>query len=168
MALDTSDDENQDEHDTPIIQETPLHDNDTRLDIDHTVDLFLRHACHHFPFIHRPTFDRTESPRFLLLAMASLGYQYHQNLAERSSPFNLGKMDLSRRCYREATRLIRDEERTATQPISKLTIVQAYLVLQTCGLVYLGGREAMEGTKIHFRMINVSQTLAYPGSSDFQ
>ena len=168
MALDTSEDENQDEHDTLIIQEIPSHDNDTRLDIDHTVDLFLRHACHHFPFIHRPTFDRIKSPRSLLLAMASLGYQYHQNLAEQSSPFNLGKTDLSRRCYREATRLIRDEERTATQPISKLTIVQAYLVLQTCGMVYLGGREAMEGTKIHFRMINVSQTLANPGSSDFR
>lgn len=131
------------------------------------IDLFFQHVCHHYSFIHRPTFDLAGSPRYLRLAMAALGLQYEDHDRDHSrSDVHDHNCDhdykdnesqrRSRKCYQAALDLAGRASKLVKDGSGKLAIVQTYLLLQACGMLYLGGEEAVQGGKLHFEMVGVS------------
>ena len=133
------------------------------------IDLFFQHVCHHHSFIHRPTFDIAGSPRYLRLAMAALGLQYEDHDLDHSrfhDPVHNDTQDhndkhseaqrRSRRYYQAALDLAGRASKIVKDGSGKLAIVQTYLLLQACGMLYLGGEEAVQGGKLHFEMVSVS------------
>lgn len=130
-----------------------------QMNISRGVDLFFDNACHHYPFIHRPSFVVEASPRYLQLAMASLGYQYDDRLDAQ---------DRSRSCFRSSMNLAEQYEKLVKDSASKLQIVQTYLLLQACGMLYLGGDQAVDGGGLHYKMVAVGSgsPSVYPPLAD--
>jgi hypothetical protein len=131
------------------------------------IDLFFQHVCHHYSFIHRPTFHLAGSPRYLRLAMAALGLQYEDHDREHSrSDVRDHDRDgdhkdnesqrRSRRYYQAALDLAGRASKLVKDGSGKLAIVQTYLLLQACGMLYLGAEEAVQGGRLHFEMVSVS------------
>lgn len=101
--------------------------------------------------------------------MASLGLQYedHDRDHSRSDVHNHDhdrdhnykdneSQRRSRRCYQAALDLAARASKLVKDGSGKLAIVQTYLLLQACGMLYLGGEEAVQGGRLHFEMVSVS------------
>lgn len=116
-------------------------------------DLFFTYVSHFVPFLHRPTFDATLVAPHLVLAMLSLGYQYGED-PDRRDQTSSGA-SLSARCYHQARTLIATEEESADDTTQNILLVQTYLLLQICAMMYLCGSDSTYGLRMHSKMISL-------------
>ena len=122
--------------------------------------LFFKHVSDFLPFLHQATFDPEETPRHLLYSILSLGYQ-HGGDPDCTDNQSLD-MSLSTRCFHSARRLISCEEiesgASANAPLHSISIVQSYLLLQICAMMYLCGEESTHGLKMHPKMVSLARS----------
>ncbi|KAJ2995592.1 hypothetical protein NUW58_g1233 [Xylaria curta] len=115
-------------------------------------DLFFAHVAHYVPFVHPPTFDRSRIPPYLLLSMLCLSYQYGE---DPECEYQIGTgASLSRRCFHRARAYISTIEEEAEEPTQQLSLVQSYLLLQICAMMFLCGKESFYGLRAHSKMIS--------------
>lgn len=123
----------------------------------HGCHLFFTHVSHFVPFLHRPTFHCAQLPRHLVLSMLCLAYQHGEDpdcQGEAGSGVNL-----SIRCFHQACVLIAafDEERTDDDQTQHIVMVQSYLLLQICAMMYLCGKDSAHGLKLHSKAISLAR-----------
>lgn len=136
---------------------SPMHDAwfPSNSQIARGCQLFFKHCSHFVPFLHQPTFDTTQTPTHLLLSMLCLGYQYGED-PEYVDQTESGP-SLSLRCFQRARLLIASDEKRAHNSLHNITMVQAYLVLQICSMLYFCGEESTYGLKTHSKMISLAR-----------
>ncbi|KAB8258635.1 fungal-specific transcription factor domain-containing protein [Aspergillus pseudonomiae] len=119
-------------------------------------DLFFKHISHFLPFLHQPTFDATHIPLHLLLSILSLGYQHGED-PESGDQAGSGA-NLSVRCFHHARALTTAEESRTDTPKQNTTLIQSYLLLQICAMMYLcGDSSSSSGLKMHSNMISLAR-----------
>lgn len=117
--------------------------------------LYFTFVSHFVPFIHRPTFDATETARHLGLGMLCLAYQHGEDPDAGEQPGSGAK--LSRRCFHRARVLAAAAEEISGDLLHKTTLVQTYWLLQVCVMMYLCGEESTYGLKMHSRMVSLAR-----------
>ncbi len=117
------------------------------------ISLFFDRVSPFLPFLHRPTFDMRHAPTHLVLSMCSLGYQYAGDFDLVGSGSTGPETSLQ--CHHAALRLVDKAQTAAQSSHEKLEIIQAYLLLQICAMLYLGGKECSNGLRSHSKMIAV-------------
>ncbi|POR31070.1 Uncharacterized protein TPAR_08685 [Tolypocladium paradoxum] len=118
-------------------------------------DLFFTHVSHFVPFLHRPTFDATQAARPLVLSMLCLAYQHDED-PDCGDQAGSG-VSLSVRCFHRARVLIACDEERADDLTHNVTMVQAYLLLQICAMMYLCGNDSAYGLKMHSKTISLAR-----------
>ncbi|KAI0532253.1 fungal-specific transcription factor domain-containing protein [Xylaria digitata] len=115
-------------------------------------ELFFTHVAHYVPFIHYSTFDQSQTPLYLLLSMLCLGYQYGE---DPDCEYETGTgARLSRRCFRRARACIATIEEDEEEATQQLSLVQSYLLLQICAMMFLCGKDSFYGLGAHSKMIS--------------
>lgn len=124
--------------------------------VERGLQLYFTYVSHFVPFLHRPTFDAREIPGYLVLSMLCLGYQHGED------PVGGQEADsgaaLSRRCFHRARVLVAVEESMDDEARDSISLVQAYLLLEICAVVYLCGADSAYGLKMHPRMISLTRS----------
>lgn len=139
--------------------------------ISRGLDVYFSHVSHFVPFIHQPTFDATRVSRTLILSMLCLSYQYRDD-PDCDDEAGSGEA-LSYRCFHQARVLLTSEEdgdKPENDPTKSIEVVQAYLLLEICAVMYLCGRDSAHGLKMHHKMISVARSsgltqVAQPGAA---
>ncbi|KAI2947297.1 transcriptional regulator family: Fungal Specific TF [Aspergillus niger] len=118
--------------------------------------LFFTHVSHFLPFLHHPTFDPSAIPSHLLLAMLSLSYQYGED-PECDARTGTGT-SLSTRCYLRARSSLSSSNHPNSTITDHLSLVQTYLLLQICAMMYLCGSDSTQGLQMHATMISLARS----------
>ena len=116
--------------------------------------LFFTYISPWVPIIHQPTFSPSATANSLLLSVLSLAYQHGED-PERAGEDESGAA-LSHRCFHRARALIINDERMdgdELPPQYHFSLVQTYLLLQTCAMMYMCGDASKYGLWMHSRMI---------------
>ncbi|KAJ9623796.1 hypothetical protein H2204_011088 [Knufia peltigerae] len=125
------------------------------------VHQYFKHISNFFPFLHQPTFDIGRTPDFLILSMLSLAYQYDEDpdYCGGDAAFGSGAR-LSARCFHRARVLLLESSNESTKFSwsSSLTMIQAYLLLQVCAMMYLCGEDSAHGLQMHSKMIFLARS----------
>lgn len=114
-------------------------------------ELFFSYVAHYVPCLHQATFSASQASPHLLLAMLSLAYQHGEDPELGSQP-GTGAL-LSRQCFHRARGLLALFDEDTEEPIPHVSIVQSYLLLQICAMMYLCGKDASYGLRMHSKMI---------------
>ena len=117
--------------------------------------LYFSHVSQFVPFLHRPTFDATETARHLGLSMLCLAYQHGEDPDCGDEAGSGAK--LSKRCFHRARVVAASEEERVGDLAHTITLVQAYWLLQVCVMMYLCGADSAYGHKMHSRMISLTR-----------
>ncbi|KGO75756.1 Transcription factor, fungi [Penicillium italicum] len=136
---------------TPPQEETSL----SPFQVTRGCDLFFTHVSPFLPFIHQSTFQFSQATPELILGMLSLSYQYGEDpdLGDKEG----SGVSLSTRCFHQARTMIASEEASTEDFSYNLTIVQSYLLLQICAMMYLCGTDSAYGLKMHSNMISLAR-----------
>ncbi|KAE8368077.1 fungal-specific transcription factor domain-containing protein [Aspergillus caelatus] len=118
-------------------------------------DLFFKYVSHFLPFLHQPTFDATHIPLHLLLSILSLGYQHGED-PDCGDQVGSGA-SLSIRCFHQARAFTTTEEGRTENPRQNTSLIQSYLLLQICAMMYLCGDDSASGLKMHSNMISLAR-----------
>lgn len=118
-------------------------------------NLFFAHVSHYVPFLHQPTFDATQIPPHLVLGILCLAYQYGED-PERGDGVGSG-VSLSVRCFHRARALMASDEGRADGLTDNVSMVQTYLLLQICAIMYLCGGDSQHGLKMHSSMTSLAR-----------
>ncbi|PKX92282.1 uncharacterized protein P174DRAFT_512924 [Aspergillus novofumigatus IBT 16806] len=108
----------------------------------------ITQGCHLF-------FTHVSSPH-LILSILCLGYQYGED-PECSNQAGSGAI-LSARCFNQARSIIAFDDNTLNDPTRSLAIVQSYLLLQICAMMYMCGDHSAHGLKMHSNMISLARS----------
>lgn len=119
-------------------------------------DLYFECVSIFVPFLHRPTFDASRVTRFLTLSMLCLAYQHGED-PDCGEEASSGK-SLSLRCFQQARSLLSSEDETVEDSTLNIQMVQAYLLLEICALMYLCGKDSAYGLKMHPKMISLARS----------
>lgn len=119
-------------------------------------DLFFANISHFVPFLHRATFDISQTAHHLLFSVLSLAYQYGEDPECEEQPGSGASLSL--RCFHRARALLSFDEDGLDESMPHLTMVQAYLLLQICSMMYLCGKDSAYGLKMHSKMISHART----------
>lgn len=117
--------------------------------------LYFSHVSQYVPFLHRPTFDATETAPHLGLSMLCLAYQHGEDpdcVDEAGSGARL-----SQRCFHRARVVAASEEERASDLAHTITLVQTYWLLQVYVMMYRCGADSVYGPKMHSRMISLTR-----------
>lgn len=128
----------------------------TASQVERGLQLYFTFVSHFVPFLHRPTFDAREIPGYLVLSMLCLGYQHGEDPVcgqEAESG-----QTLSRRCFHRARVLVAVQESMDDEARDSISMVQAYLLLEICAVMYLCGPDSAYGLKMHPRMISLTRS----------
>lgn len=117
--------------------------------------LYFSHISHFVPFLHRPTFDATETARHLGLSMLSLAYQHGED-PDCGEEAGSGA-SLSQRCFHRARVVAAFQEERVGDLAHTITLVQAYWLLQVYVMMYRCGADSVYGHKMHSRMISLTR-----------
>ncbi|OGM49634.1 hypothetical protein ABOM_001890 [Aspergillus bombycis] len=85
----------------------------------------------------------------------SLGYQHGED-PESGDQAGSGA-SLSIRCFHQARALTAAEESRTDSPRHNTTLIQSYLLLQICAMMYLCGDDSSSGLKMHSNMISLAR-----------
>ncbi|RLL93463.1 hypothetical protein CFD26_101295 [Aspergillus turcosus] len=135
------------------------------IQITHGCQLFFTHVSYFVPFLHQSTFEPTPQPSHLILSILCLAYQHGED-PERSNPAGSGAI-LSTRCFNRARAIIASDDNPQNDPTQSLAIVQSYLLLQICAMMYMCGEQSATGLKMHSNMISLARSagLMQPSST---
>jgi hypothetical protein len=117
--------------------------------------LYFSHVSQFVPFLHRPTFDATETARHLGLSMLCLAYQHGED-PDCGEEAGSGAR-LSQRCFHRARVVAASEEERVRDLAHTITLVQAYWLLQVYVMMYRCGTDSVYGHKMHSRMISLTR-----------
>lgn len=120
------------------------------------LDLYFTYVSHFVPFLHQPTFDATRSTRYLVFSMLSLGYQHGED-PDCGEEAHSGE-SLSMHCFHQARVLLATEEEKDDDQRDGVEMVQAYLLLEICAMMYFCGKDSAYGLKMHPRMISLTRS----------
>ncbi|ETS76183.1 hypothetical protein PFICI_11570 [Pestalotiopsis fici W106-1] len=120
--------------------------------ISRACGLFFTNISHFIPFLHRATFDISQTPPHLLFSIMCVAYQYGDD-PDCEDATGSGA-SLSIRCFHRARALLSIEEDGQDESMPHLTMVQAYFLLQICSMMYLCGKDSAYGLKMHSKMIS--------------
>ncbi|KAL7424527.1 hypothetical protein Q5752_000211 [Cryptotrichosporon argae] len=137
----------------PTLSLSPAASMEDRLTPEETergVQLFFEHVAHYLPFLHEPTFDIDASPSHLILAMLSIGLQYG-DVPEDDRP-------LATQCFRRSRALLAQYDEASADSAHNLTVVQAYLLLQTAAIMYMCGKETASGLRMHAKSVELARS----------
>ncbi|KAJ5512351.1 hypothetical protein N7463_001903 [Penicillium fimorum] len=127
----------------------------TALQISRGCNLFFNSVSYFLPFLHSSTFDPTQAPPHLVLSILCLAYQHGED-PECGDQQGSGS-SFSIRCFHKARALLSsDEDRTDASTLIT-TLVQSYLLLQICAMMYLCGDNSACGLKMHSHMISLAR-----------
>ncbi|KAJ5537453.1 hypothetical protein N7513_010639 [Penicillium frequentans] len=117
--------------------------------------LFFTHVSPFLPFIHKATFDPCQARSSLVLSVLSLGFQYGEDP-------DLGKesgtgTQLSKMCFHQAQALLFPDQQKSSDSSENIIIVQSYLLLQVCSMMYFCGKDSVYGLKVHSAMIALAR-----------
>lgn len=115
-------------------------------------DLFFTNISHFVPFLHRATFDISQTPAHLLFSILCVAYQYGDDPDFEDATGSGATMSI--RCFHRARALLSIEEDGQDESMPHLTMVQAYFLLQICSMMYLCGKDSAYGLKMHSKMIS--------------
>lgn len=121
--------------------------------------LFFTNVSHFLPFLHQPTFDPEQTPHHLLFSIMTLGYQHGDDPDSTDGPDSGAA--LSTRCFHRARTLVASEESQSTTNSNmthNISMVQSYLLLQICAMMYLCGEESAHGLKMHSKMVSLARS----------
>ncbi|CAI7661446.1 unnamed protein product [Penicillium glandicola] len=118
----------------------------TPLQISRGCNLFFTSVSHFLPFLHSPTFDPTRAPPHLVLSMLCLAYQHGED-PECGDQEGSGQTRVL---------LASDEDRPDASTMIT-TLVQSYLLLQICAMMYLCGESSASGLKMHSHIISLAR-----------
>ncbi|KAM0564490.1 hypothetical protein ACHAPJ_000704 [Fusarium lateritium] len=118
--------------------------------------LYFDHVSHFSPFLHRPTFDPSRVASHLLLSMLCLAYQYGED-PECNDQVGSG-VSLSERCFHRARALVGGDPEETDDSTHNVSVVQAYLLLETYAMMYLCGNHSAYGLKTHTKMISLARS----------
>lgn len=122
------------------------------------MEAFFTYVSPYLPFLHKPTFDVSTTPRPLLLSVLSLGFQHTEDPDAELRP-GTGER-LSIRYFRQALELVeRTNPYELTLRLQKLAHVQACLLLEFCSLMFLCGSHSAKGLELHSNITMVSAPL---------
>lgn len=119
------------------------------------LDLYFIHVSHFVPFLHRPTFDVTQTTPYLVLSMLCLAYQHGED-PDHSDQAGSGS-NISLRCFHRARVLLATQEESDNDFAHNLAMVQANLLLEICAIMYLCGKDSAYGLKMHSRIISLAR-----------
>lgn len=117
--------------------------------------LYFTHVSQFVPFLHRPTFDATETAPHLGLSMLCLAYQYGED-PDRGDEPGSGE-ELSLRCFHRARVSAAMEEEIDGDLSQKVTLVQAYWLLQVFLMFYHCEEDSAIGSKMHSKVISLTR-----------
>jgi hypothetical protein len=118
--------------------------------------LFFTHVSYFIPFLHQPTFEATQQPSHLILSILCLAYQHGED-PDGSNQAGSGAI-LSTRCFNRARAIIASDGNLLNGPTQSLAIVQSYLLLQICAMMYMCGEQSATGLKMHSNMISLARS----------
>ncbi|KAJ5958319.1 uncharacterized protein N7479_005469 [Penicillium vulpinum] len=127
----------------------------TALQISRGCNLFFNSVSDFLPFLHSPTFDPTQAPPHLVLSMLCLAYQYGED-PECGDQEGSGQ-SFSIRCFHKARALLASDEERPDASAMITALVQSYLLLQICAMMYLCGDNSACGLKMHSHMISLAR-----------
>ncbi|KAJ5775236.1 uncharacterized protein N7511_000247 [Penicillium nucicola] len=127
----------------------------TPLQVNRGCSLFFANLSHFLPFLHQPTFDPTQTTSHLVLSILCLAYQHGED-PEYSDREGSGER-LALRCFHQARAMIASDETRPDAPLQNTSIVQSYLLLQICAMMYLCGDDSASGLKMHTHMISLTR-----------
>ena len=127
----------------------------SNLQITRGCDLFFAHISPFLPILHQPTFNATQAAPHLIMSMLSLAYQHGDDPNYGDQPGS--GVSLSTRCFHHARSLLSSEEGNTSDLSHNLTMVQSYLLLQICAMMYLCGDESAYGLKMHTSLIPLAR-----------
>lgn len=125
------------------------------LQITSGCDLFFRYVSHFVPFLHQPTFDTSQAAPYLILSMLSLAFQHGED-PDCGGQIGSGAK-LSLHCFHRARALILSHEGRSGVLSQDIAMVQSYLLLQICAMMYLCGKDSAHGLKMHSNMISLAR-----------
>ncbi|CAG8900039.1 unnamed protein product [Penicillium egyptiacum] len=112
-------------------------------------------VSHFLPFLHSSTFDPTQAAPHLVLSILCLAYQYGED-PECGDQEGSGE-SFSIRCFHKARALLASDEERSDASTMITTLVQSYLLLQICAMMYLCGDSSACGLKMHSHMISLAR-----------
>lgn len=118
--------------------------------------LYFTHISNFVPFLHGPTFDKNEAPPYLVLSMLCLGYQYGED-PDCCNQDGSGVI-LSTHCFHRARVLLAMTEESDDDVSHNVAMVQGYLLLQICAIMYLCGKDSAYGLRMHSRMVSLARS----------
>ena len=127
----------------------------TSLQISRGCNLFFASVSHFLPFLHSSTFDPTQVPPHLVLSILCLAYQYGED-PECGDQEGSGE-SFSIRCFHKARALLASDEERPDASTMITTLVQSYLLLQICAMMYLCGDNSVYGLKMHSHIISLAR-----------
>lgn len=125
------------------------------LQIERGCDLFFRHVSPYVPFLHQPTFDSSQTAPILILSMLSLSFQNGED-PECGNQIGSGAT-LSVHCFHRARFLALSGDARSDLPPQDVAMVQSYLLLQICAMMFLCGKDSAHGLKMHSSMISLAR-----------
>lgn len=119
-------------------------------------DLYFKYVSNFVPFLHRPTFDASRAAHFLTLSMLCLAYQHGED-PDCEEEVNSGD-SLSLRCYQQARFILASEDENVKDSSLNVQMVQAYLLLEICAVMYFCGKDSACGLEMHPKMISLARS----------
>lgn len=120
------------------------------------IDLYFAHVSHFVPFLHLPTFDPTQSADSLVISMLCIAYQHGED-PDAGNELGSGD-DLSQHCFHRARVLVASVEEKEDDIAHNIAMVQTYLLLEICAMMYLCGKDSAYGLKLHSKMIALARS----------
>lgn len=114
--------------------------------VSHGIDLFHSHVSAFVPFIHRPTFDPTQTPEVVLLGILSISLRYSPNRAEG--------FDLAGKCFRRGRRILDVQDDSKASP---LITAQALALLQVHAIMFACGEDTTYGLRMRARGVEIAR-----------
>lgn len=125
--------------------------------ISHGFELYFRHVAHFVPFIHPVMANSAGSVTpVLALSVLSIAYQYGEDPIYQGE-LNSGKA-LALHCFHRARVLLSLEDENTDDIYHSLALVQAYLLIEICAIMYLCGNDSGYGIKAHAKMIALARS----------
>ncbi|KAF2720608.1 hypothetical protein K431DRAFT_285711 [Polychaeton citri CBS 116435] len=119
-------------------------------------DLYFAHVSEFLPFLHRPTFNPIHTPPRLTLGILCLGYQYGDDPDYGEQAGSGARLSL--RCFHRARVSMALDGGNTDDQAHSIGIVQTYLLLQICAMMYLCGKDSSYGPKMHSEMISLARS----------
>lgn len=129
----------------------------SNLQISRGCELFFSHVSHFLPFLHRDTFSPYGLPLCLVLGVLCLGYQYGEDPDCDYEPGSGAR--LARSYFHQARAFLSSSASQERGSLDGIHLIQSYLLLQICAMMYLCGEDSAYGLDMHTKTISLARSV---------